>query len=229
MELQARILVLPYRNPFITARSVATLDAFSNGRVVLGVGVGYLKGEYRALGIDFERRNEIMDEYLLALKAALSGKEFTFKGTGYEALGNRILPGPVQKPHPPFLIGGNSPRAIRRAVELGDAWNPFFTTGIQTATARTTTMAGEEDFAKGIAYMKEHCEKIGRTKPPLVIGGSLASPGEKSTPQQLVDRVGRYRELGITGTGAYIEGSTRNEWCDNAERFGTDVIAKIGS
>src|SRR5262245_30530865 len=100
LRLQTGILVLPYRNPFVTARAVATLDLFSGGRVTLGVGAGYLKGEYRALGADFDRRNEIMDEYLRALKAALSGEEFTFRGTGYQALGNRILPGPIQKPHP---------------------------------------------------------------------------------------------------------------------------------
>ena len=64
IRLQTGILVLPYRNPFITARAAASLDVFSNGRVVLGVDAGYLKGEYKALGVDFERRNEIMDEYL---------------------------------------------------------------------------------------------------------------------------------------------------------------------
>src|SRR6202012_313545 len=87
LTLHTGILVLPYRNPFITARAVATLDVFSGGRVTLGVGAGYLKGEYKALGVDFERRNEIMDEYLQALKAAWTADEFTFQGTGYEALG----------------------------------------------------------------------------------------------------------------------------------------------
>ena len=137
LRLQTGILVLPYRNPFITARSVATLDVFSRGRVTLGVGAGYLKGEYFALGVDFERRNDIMDEYIRALKAAWSGEEFSFKGTGYEARGARILPAPLQRPHPPLLIGGNSHRAIRRAVELGDAWCPFFTAGPLSTTSRT--------------------------------------------------------------------------------------------
>src|SRR3546814_15257705 len=66
-----------------------------------------------------------MDEYLIALKTALSNDEFTFQGSGYEALGNRIKPGAVQKPHPPLLVGGHSKRAIRRAAELADGWNPF--------------------------------------------------------------------------------------------------------
>lgn len=130
------------QDPFITACAVATLDVFSGGRVTLGLGAGYLKGEYRALGIDFEKRNEIVDEYIGALKAAWGAEEFSFKGSGYEARGSRILPGPVHKPHPPLLIGGNSRRAIRRAVEVGDAWYPFFTSGAVSRTSRTAPMSG---------------------------------------------------------------------------------------
>lgn len=228
LRLQTGILVLAYRNPFITARAVATLDVFSRGRVALSIGAGYLKGEFRALGVDFERRNEITDEYLRALKLGLSGKEFTFEGTGYQALGNRILPGPVQKPSVPLLIGGNSHRAIRRAVELGDAWNPFFTAGPLSTTARTTAMEGEEDIAGGIAYMKAHCEKVGREKPPEVILGGLNRPGEKCSPQQLVDKIGHFREMGVTAAGVSIEGRTCREWCDNAERVGSEILSKIG-
>jgi len=229
LRLQTGILVLPYRNPFITARAVATLDVFSGGRVALGLGAGYLKGEYLALGVDFERRNEIVDEYIRALKAAWSTEEFRFKGGGYEARGNRILPGPVQKPHPPLLIGGNSRRAIRRAVELGDAWYPFFTAGPVSTTSRTAPMAGEDDLAAGIRYMREHCEQVGRERPPDVVLGSLVSPGEKLDAAALIDRIGRFRELGVSGAAIHIEGKTRAQWCDNAERYGAEVLAKRGS
>ena len=228
LRLQTGILVLPYRNPFITARAVATLDVFSGGRVTLGFGAGYLKGEYKALGVDFERRNEIMDEYILALKAAWTQEEFTFEGTGYQAFGNRILPRPLQLPHPPLLIGGNSRRAIRRAVELGDGWNPFFTAGPLSATARTATMSGDTDLVEGIHYLREHAEKIGRETPPKIILSSLTHPGETWTPDMLLERIGEYRELGITGAAVNIEGRTRAEWCDNAERFGVDVLARLG-
>lgn len=122
VRLQTGILVLPYRNPFIVARAVASLDRFLNGRVTLGVGAGYFKGEYRALGVDFDTRNDLMDEYLKALKLALSELEFASEGTGYPAYGNRVLPGPIERPHSPIYIGGNAPRAIRHAAELGDGW-----------------------------------------------------------------------------------------------------------
>lgn len=229
LRLQTGILVLPYRNPFITARAVATLDVFSGGRVALGLGAGYLKGEYLALGVDFERRNEIVDEYIRAMKAAWGAEEFCFKGGGYEARGNRILPGPVQKPHPPLLIGGNSRRAIRRAVELGDAWYPFFTAGPVSTTSRTAPMAGEDDLAAGIRYMREHCEQVGRERPPGVVLGSLTSPGEKLDAAALIDRIGRFRELGVSAAAIHIEGKTRAQWCDNAQRYGAEVLSKLGS
>jgi len=227
VRLKTGILVLPYRNPFITARAVATLDVFSGGRVSLGVGAGYLKGEYRALGIDFERRNDIMDEYLKALKAAWTADEFTFEGTGYQALGNRILPRPLQKPHPPLLIGGNSKRALRRAAELGDAWNPFLASEALSATSRTAEMASIDDLAEGIRYMHAHCEQIGREKPPEVVLSGLIHPGEKWTVATLLDKMERLTEIGVREAAVSIEGKTRAQWCDNAERFGADVIAKI--
>ena len=198
LRLQTGIFVLPYRHPFITARAVATLDYVSGGRVTLGIGAGYLKGEYKALGVDFERRNEIMDEYLEAMKAAWSADEFTFQGTGYQALGNRILPRPIQQPHPPLLIGGNSRRAIRRAVELGDGWNPFITSAAVSATTRTAAMTDEMDLAAGIAYLREHCEKVGRTQLPEIVVGAVNQPNEAWNAQALLEKIAKMRELGVS-------------------------------
>jgi probable F420-dependent oxidoreductase len=227
LRLQTGILVLPYRNPFIVARAAATLDVFSNGRLTLSFGAGYLKGEYFALGADFERRNETMDEYIQAMKAAWTGEEFNFEGTGYSARGNRMRPRPIQTPHPLLYIGGNSKRAIRRVVEMADGWNPFFTPAQVSSTARTAAMTSELDLADGIAYMREHCEKIGRKELPQIFLASITQPGEKWTPQQLIDKVGMFKDMGVIGAGISIDGKTRAEWCDNAARFGADVIAKL--
>jgi len=228
LRLQTGILVLPYRNPFGVARDVATLDCFSNGRVSLSVGAGYLKGEYRAMGVDFDQRNELMDEYLRALRISLTGEEFTFEGTGYIAYGNRIIPGPVQK-QVPIYCGGNAKRAIRRVVDLCDGWNPFFTAtaGVFTETTRTVAMTGEDDLAAGIAYMREYAEQVGREDLPEIVLGGLTSPGEKVENQLLIDRIGRYAEMGVTTAAITVNGSTRNEFCDEAERIGAEVIAKI--
>lgn len=228
LRLQTGILVLPYRNPFTVARDIATLDCFSNGRVTLSVGAGYLKGEYRAMGVDFEQRNELMDEYLRALRTSLTGEEFQFEGTGYTAFGNRIIPGPVQK-RLPIYCGGNAKRAIRRVVDLCDGWNPFFTanSGVDTNTTRTASMSGEEDLRAGIQYMREYCEQVGRESLPEIVLGGVNSPGEVLSNQQIVDRICAYRELGVTTTGVTVTGRTRAEWCDNAEKVGAEIIAKI--
>jgi probable F420-dependent oxidoreductase len=227
LRLQTGIVVLPYRNPFIVARAAATLDVFSNGRLTLSFGAGYLKGEYFALGVDFERRNETMDEYLQAMKAAWTGEEFNFEGTGYSARGNRMRPAPIQTPHPPLFIGGNSKRAIRRVVELADGWNPFFTPAAVSATARTAAMSGEVDLAEGIAYMRQHCEKIGRKDMPQIFLASITQSGEKWNPQAVIDKIGKFKEMGVSGAAVNVDGRTRAEWCDNAERIGAEVIAKL--
>lgn len=236
LRLQTGILVLPYRNPFIVARDVATLDCFSGGRVTLSFGAGYLKGEYRAVGVDFDQRNDLTDEYMRALRVSLTGEEFTFEGTGYTAFGNRIIPGPVQQPVP-LLVGGNSRRAIRRAVELGDGWNPFMTAqpstdgapGVRpnTNTTRTAAMENDDDLIRAIAYLREHSAAVGRAEPPEVVLASVTAPGEAPSAQQLVDRIGQLGELGVAGGAISVDGATRAEWCDNAERIGETVIAKI--
>jgi probable F420-dependent oxidoreductase len=227
IRLQTGILVLPYRNPFITARAISSLDVFSGGRVTLSVGAGYLKGEYKALNADFDNRNDVMDEYILAMKAAWTNDEFTFKGSNYEALGNRILPRPVQTPHPPIYIGGNAKRAIRRAVEFADGWNPFFTPAAISATSRTTEMSSVEDLKVGVAYMRQHCETVGRATPPELILASINQIGEVLSPQQMLDRIGEFKELGVTTVATNFHVDTRAEWIDKAEQFAEQIIAKV--
>jgi probable F420-dependent oxidoreductase len=227
LKLQTNIVVLPYRNPFITARAVSSLDAFSNGRVVFGIGAGYLKPEYKALGVDFDSRNDLMDEYMRAMKAAWTGEDFAFEGTGYVAVGNRMRPAPIQKPHPPLLVGGYSKRALRRTVELGDAWHPFFVPKMVTDTARTANLSTDEDIAEALDYIKAHCEKVGREVPPQVICSGTFTIKDGWSAQEAVDHYAHMKSLGIDGSGASIVAKNRGEWCDMARQFGEQVIAKM--
>lgn len=227
LRLQTNILVLPYRNPFVVARGVSTLDHFTNGRVILGLGAGYMKAEYKALGVDFDSRNDLMDEYIAAMKLAWTGEDFTFEGTGYTALGNRMLPTPAQKPNPPLLVGGNSRRALRRAAEMGDAWHPFFVPKSVTDTARTANLEGDEDISEAIAYMHAHAEKIGRAEPPKVIASSTYSIKQGWSAQEALDHFANLKSLGLHGAGATVYAETRAEYCDMALEFGEEVIARI--
>ena len=227
LRLQTNIIVLPYRNPFIAARAISSLDAFSDGRVSIGMGAGYLKGEYKALGADFDARNEIMDEYIRAMKVAWTGEEFSFEGTGYSAVGNRILPAPAQRPHPPLLVGGNSKRAMRRAVELGDAWYPFFAPAGVSQTARTADLSGNDDIVVAMEYMAEHSAKVGReTPPPVIFSGSFTAGADWSS-QEALDNFAELKAIGVAGSGAGIEARTVGEWCDKVRRFGEEVIARM--
>lgn len=227
LRLQTNIIVLPYRNPFITARAVSSLDHFTGGRVILGMGAGYMKAEYKALGVDFDTRNDLMDEYIKAMKLAWTGEDFTFEGTGYTALGNRVRPTPAQTPHPPLLVGGNSKRALRRTVELGDAWHPFFVPKTITDTARTAAMEDDDDVKGAIAYMQEHCTKVGRDVPPKVIASSTYSIKKGWSAQEALDHFAHLKSIGIDASGATVYADTRGEYCDLARQFGEEVISKI--
>jgi probable F420-dependent oxidoreductase len=227
VRLQTNIVVLPYRNPFITARAVSSLDAFSGGRFIFGIGAGYLKPEYKALGVDFDSRNDLMDEYIRAMKLAWTGEDFTFEGTGYTAVGNRVRPTPVQQPHPPLLIGGNSKRALRRAVDLGDYWNPFVQPKAVTDTARTANVSGPEDVLEAMAYMKDYAEKVERPEPKVVTSGTyVIQPGFNA--QEALDHCAAYQKIGVTGTGASIRADNRAAWCDLLREFGDKVVSKLG-
>ena len=227
IKLMTNIIVLPYRNPFVTARSVSSLDCFTGGRVILGMGAGYLKAEYKALGVDFERRNDLMDEYIQAMKAAWTGQDFTFEGTGYLAMGNRVQPGPAQDPHPPLVIGGNSKRALRRTAELGDYWYPFIVPKMISDTARTANISNDEEMREAVDYMNEHCEKIGRKdKPGLMMAGGFSMSGDWSA-QEAIDLYSHHRELGAVLSGSSIDATSLQEWTDHARRFGEEVIAKL--
>jgi probable F420-dependent oxidoreductase len=213
LKLQTNIIVLPYRNPFVTARAVSSLDRFSGGRFLFGMGAGYLKAEFKALGADFDSRNDLMDEYIRAMKLAWTGEDFTFEGTGYVALGNRMLPTPAQKPHPPLLIGGNSKRALRRTAELGDYWHPFFVPKAVTDTARTANISTDEDLNAAIDYMHEHCEKIGRKdRPGVILSSTHMMNGSDWSAQEALDNFAHWREMGLEGSGTSVNTASRSEF-----------------
>jgi probable F420-dependent oxidoreductase len=123
VKIGTSVLVMPYRNPLVLARMLATLDVFSNGRIVLGAGSGWLEEEFTALQTaNFAARGAVTDEYLEIFKAVTGGGEISYEGEHYRFDPVHCYPPSVQRPHPPILIGGISNRALRRVAELGDGW-----------------------------------------------------------------------------------------------------------
>lgn len=120
IRLGVSVYVMPYRNPVVTAKIVATLDALSNGRAIFGVGVGWLREEFTALGQDARHRGRVTDEYLEVCRRLWRDEVAEFAGRHYTLPPVRTGPKPVQRPWPPIWIGGNSDAALQRAVALGD-------------------------------------------------------------------------------------------------------------
>src|SRR5581483_8959885 len=137
LRLIPNIVVLPYRNPFLVAKAGATLDLLSGGRFTLAVGVGYLRREFAALGVDYEQRAELFDEALEAIRAIWTVDDVSFEGKNFSARGITAHPRPVSDPHPPIWIGGNTGAARRRVARNGDGWCPFPAPAVLAQTAGT--------------------------------------------------------------------------------------------
>ncbi len=125
LRLVSSVMIVPHRNPVVTAKMLATIDVLSRGRVTVGVGVGWLREEFQALGApDFDRRGSVSDEYICIMKTLWTECPASFSGEFYRFEAVRCLPAPVQKPHPPIWVGGHSKAALRRVARLGDGWHP---------------------------------------------------------------------------------------------------------
>jgi probable F420-dependent oxidoreductase len=230
--LHTNILVLPYRNPFIVAKSAASLDAVSNGRMLLGVGVGYHEAEYDAVGVPFAERGALTDEGIKVLRQAFTGEPVRYKGRHFEAKDNVVAPKPVQKGGIPIWTGGNGKRAIRRAVELCDGWSPF------PAPAHVTTFAGTDELnsidqlREKIAYLRQLVDEAGRTAPIEIMTGRFGLSGQLnrggvSDAQAAVDAYGELAEAGVTWAGFHVPAPSPAGYAENIQRFGEEVIAKL--
>ena len=133
LRLGTGILVLPHHNPLLVAKALASLDVLSGGRLIAGFAGGYVAAEFEALGVDFHRRGAITDEYLAAIRALWTEREPMFTGRFAAFADVRFEPKPVQRPHPPIVIGGTAPPALRRAARDGDGWYGFALTVARTA------------------------------------------------------------------------------------------------
>ena len=229
LRLQTNVLVLPYRNPFLVAKAAATLDVLSGGRVILGVAAGYLKSEFAALGADFDARNDAADEALRAMKLAWQQDGVQLAGRGFDARGNTMLPRPAQKPHPPLWVGGNSHRAIRRAVELGDGWIPFPTQSHSAPHLRTAALESLADLEERLAYLREHVRAVGRTA-PLEIGfmpfGADMFSRDPLDPARFLASLRELEALGVSWVMLSFPCESRGEYRERVERFGKGIIGR---
>lgn len=154
IRLLTYLTVLPYRNPLLLAKSAATVDKLSGGRFTLGVGTGYLKGEFRALGVDFEERNQLFDEALEVMPLHWRGEPFDYEGLHLSARGIQGRPTPVQQPIP-IWIGGNAKVTRRRVATKAQGWMPMPGAGDLTRTTRTPSVGSLDNLATMIDEVKD--------------------------------------------------------------------------
>ena len=231
LRVQTHVLVAAYRNPFLAAKAIATLDVLSGGRVIAGLAAGYLEAEFAALGVDYAERNELTDESILAMKRIWGGESLALEGRHFRAAGHTVLPRPLQRPHPPIWIGGNSRRAMRRAVELGDGWLPFPAPARMAKYVHTTPMESEADLAAALEQLRALGARAGREPLDVCAAPFELAYGAKELPpsSQLVDTVGRFAALGIGWLILTPPARSRAEFLDGVARLGAEVIAKLGS
>jgi probable F420-dependent oxidoreductase len=228
LRLIPNVVVLPYRNPFVVAKAGATLDLLSEGRFTLAVGVGYLKREFIALGVDFDERGALFEEALQVIRDVWTADDVSFAGRHFTATGITAHPRPTSRPHPPIWIGGNTAAARRRVVEHGDGWCPFPAPAVLAQTARTAAMDSLEALGAALDDLKRRCDTADRDPSTLDVTFTNArggSPADDSfNADEFLTGVEELAALGVTWTQVQLPGDSLAHALEAIERFGTLVI-----
>ena len=234
VRLLTAVMVVPYRNPVTTARMLATADHLSEGRLTVGCGVGWMKEEFEALGTPpFEERGRVTDEYIRIFKEIWTSEAPEYDGAYNSFSGISALPHPVQSPHPPLWIGGESGPALRRAVQLGDGWFPI---GNNPRHPLNTL----EKYRAGCERLHGFAEQAGRDPAALDLayganwpyGGEArkTEDGERliltGSDPTIVEDVANLAALGVGHVIVSLQAGTLPATLDLMQRFASEIAAK---
>ena len=227
--LGTSVLIMPYRNPIVTAKMIATLDQMSGGRAVAGVGSGWNEAEYNALDVPFHQRGARTSEYLRIWQACWAPGATTFHGRFFSFDNMHVNPKPLQQPHPPLWIGGSSEASLRRAAHFGQVWQP-------TPTPLPALVSNQN-------YLKDYCAEIEREEVPRTrmsfrvnfsqVTGSSSGNGDRPTGQgtaeQVASDITRYRqEAGLEEFQINFNGcGSLQQLLDSMDLLVEDVIPKV--
>jgi probable F420-dependent oxidoreductase len=226
------VMIAPYRSPIITAKMLASLDVLSQGRVIVGLGVGWMKEEFENLNAPpFADRGRVTDEYIKAFRELWTSDNPSFHGKYCEFSNIVFLPKPVQKPAIPIWIGGHSRQAIRRAAQLGDGWHPIG--GVPTIPLEP------EDVVRDLESLADYAEKAGRNPKEIRVAlkGSLFDREKQSTPgkrRRFIGSAGEiaadiceYRNAGVDTMIFDVRRPSHTETLERMEWMAKDVIATV--
>lgn len=232
VRLLTSVMVVPYRQPVITAKMIATIDVLSGGRVTIGCGAGWMEEEFLAVGAPpFAERGKVVDEYLEVFRKVWTEDSPRHDGAYARFADIATLPHPVQKPHPPLWIGGESGPALRRAVRLGDGWYPIgnnprfpldtlphYTAGLARLKAEAET-AGRDPASLTLAYNPAWFRGFG--EPVTVEGERRLFTGDAD---DVRGDVAALEGLGVEHLLLTFEGRTRAATVENLQSFAEQFI-----
>ena len=231
-RLVASVLVLPHRNPLATAKILATIDVLSKGRVTVGVGVGWMREEFEALGApDFDKRGAASDEYLEIFKKCWTRDPVSHDGEFYSFKDLHCMPHPVQKPHPPIWIGGHSRAALRRVAKYGDGWHPV--------GATSASPLPPAEFQGLLDQLKQLTEAEGRDFEALTISFKAPSydPGRvpeghdrllfTGEPERIAEDIRAYEAMGVDEVVFDFRSPPASKTIENMDHFMTEVAPLV--
>ncbi|HEV8721459.1 MAG TPA: LLM class F420-dependent oxidoreductase [Candidatus Binatia bacterium] len=225
------VMILPYRNPIVTAKMLASLDVLSGGRVIVGAGVGWMKEEFESLQAPpFEDRGKVTDEYIKAFRELWTSDNPSFNGKYCNFSNIVFMPKPVQKPTIPIWIGGHSKQAIRRAGQLGDGWHPIG--GVPTIPLEP------DDVKKDMETLADHAQKAGRDPKTIRVAlkGSLFDKEKKiegrrrrfmGTAEEIASDIREYRGAGVDTMIFDVRRPSITETLERMEWMAKEVFPQV--
>jgi probable F420-dependent oxidoreductase len=226
IRLGTHVLIVPYRQPVYTAKILATLDALSGGRLIVGAGTGWMAEEFAALGLtNYAERGAVTDEYLLLFKELWTKDDPEFRGKYVQVSGIGFQPKPVQRPHPPIWIGGHSGPALRRVALLGDGWMPI---GL-----RPQSLLQPAEMSEKIGRLRTLLREANRAEDavtisftaPVVVTKTPASPRPllQGSPDDIAADLRRYQVLGVQNFSINLPGFDISEQAEAMDQFAREV------
>ncbi|MCL4241828.1 MAG: LLM class F420-dependent oxidoreductase [Dehalococcoidia bacterium] len=217
------VLIVPYRDPVFTAKFLSSVDYLSSGRLVVGVGSGWLAPEFEALGVPFEERGKRTDEYLHVIRNLWETETSSFEGEFKRYSNMRMFPKAAanRRGTIPIWVGGNGPASLRRAGELGDGWHPI--------------NLGPAEFAAHLASYRAQCERFERQPGPVCLrhmpGGRTRPDGGRwplsGSPAEQAADIRAYAEAGLDELMLSLNARTLEEYLVMLRRFMREVVPRV--
>ena len=234
-RLLTSVMVLPHRSPVLAAKMLASIDVLSQGRLVVGAGVGWMKEEFEAIGPPpYEERGAVGEEYIRAFKELWTSDDPSFEGRYVRFSDLTFSPKPIQKPHPPIWIGGESPPALRRVARLGDAWYPI-------GTNPRYPVGTPEQLLESLARIRRYAKDVGRDPSEIDVAYSAAwfddpaanmrPTGERpyftGPPEQVAADIRAFEQMGVRHLMVGFQRPTLPETTERMERFMAEVAPLV--